>query len=85
MQSHLPFAGLSAFGTAFLNKFKVVYSSSDVLEGITLLDTPGVLAGEKQRIGRSYEFDRVVGWFAERSDLVLVCVTPDCVYFRHFL
>lgn len=27
---------------------------------------PGVLSGEKQRIGRDYDFASVISWFAER-------------------
>jgi hypothetical protein len=36
------------------------------------VDTPGVLSGEKQRIGRSYDFVSVIEWFAERADLILL-------------
>lgn len=68
----LPFGGLSMFGTAFLNKFEAAQVPCRVLENITVVDTPGILSGEKQRIARGYDFVHVAKWFAERSDLILL-------------
>ena len=31
-----------------------------------------MLSGEKQRIGRSYNFPEVISWFAERADRILL-------------
>ena len=42
-----------------------------ILQNITLIDTPGVLSGEKQK-SRDYDFCSIVEWFAERSDLIVV-------------
>lgn len=36
------------------------------------MDTPGVLSGDKQRLGRAYDFPQVCEWFAEHADLILV-------------
>lgn len=72
MQSDKPFSGLSKLGSSFLSRFEGVEVSAPILQDITLVDTPGVLAGEKQRIGREYNFTEVVEWFAQRADLVLV-------------
>ena len=44
----LPFGGLSGFGASFLNKFEASVTSAELLESVTLIDTPGVLSGEKQ-------------------------------------
>lgn len=72
VQSDLPFAGLSHFGTSFLSKFAVSLTNAPLAELVTLIDTPGVLSGDKQRLGRSYDFAQVVEWFAQRSDMILL-------------
>lgn len=66
VQEDKPFRGLSKyasvvgmlllrsvrFGTGFLSRFQCSTLASPLLEKITFVDTPGVLSGEKQRIGR---------------------------------
>lgn len=63
---------LYRFGAGFLNKFQVSTVNAPLLEKITLVDTPGVLSGEKQRLGRSYDFPQIVEWFAERANVILL-------------
>eukprot|EP00953_Heterococcus_sp_UTEX-ZZ885_P041382 21115-Heterococcus_DN1.PRE.1 len=53
---NLPYRGLDRFGVAFLNKFEGSQLPSPVLRNITIVDTPGVLSGEKQRVARGYDF-----------------------------
>jgi GTPase SAR1 family protein len=72
MQSSKPFRGLASFGNNFLSKFEGVEVDSPILNNITIVDTPGVLAGEKQRIGRDYDFSEVIKWFAERADMIMI-------------
>jgi len=67
-----PFHALNAFGTNFLNKFEASQCNSQILRNITLIDTPGILSGEKQRLGRNYDFTRIFEWFAARSDMILL-------------
>jgi GTPase SAR1 family protein len=68
----LPFRGLERFGVSFLSRFEGSQVPSSVLKSITLIDTPGILSGEKQRVNRGYEFNKVVSWFAERADLIIL-------------
>ncbi|CAJ1426559.1 unnamed protein product, partial [Effrenium voratum] len=48
----MPFTQLSHFGNNFLTRFECAKLNSPVLNGMSLIDTPGVLSGEKQRIKR---------------------------------
>lgn len=66
------FTPLSAFGNSFLGKFMCARVCSPVLEGVTFVDTPGVLSGEKQRLKRGYEFEEVMGWFIEHSAMIIL-------------
>jgi len=66
------FRPLSKFGNAFLNRFQCSTVNSPVLKGISIVDSPGILSGEKQRVDRGYEFTGVLEWFAERVDRILL-------------
>ncbi|XP_059485838.1 EH domain-containing protein 3 isoform X2 [Neocloeon triangulifer] len=66
------FRPLSKFGNAFLNRFQCSQLDSAVLRGISIVDTPGILSGEKQRTDRGYDFTGVLEWFAERVDRIIL-------------
>jgi len=67
-----PFSSLGRFGTAFLNRFEIAELSAPIMDALYLVDTPGILSGEKQRLDRGYNFEEVVQWFAERADRILL-------------
>eukprot|EP00878_Enallax_costatus_P017605 GHUV01018497.1.p1 GENE.GHUV01018497.1~~GHUV01018497.1.p1 ORF type:complete len:533 (+),score=105.10 GHUV01018497.1:417-2015(+) len=76
VQPDKPYQGLSMFGTGFLSRFEGAACPAKLLEEITIIDTPGVLSGEKQRIERQYNFIDVCEWFAARSDMILLLFDP---------
>ena len=66
------FRTLSSFGNAFLNRFYCSEMKNPVLESITIVDTPGILSGEKQSVARGYDFTEILKWFAERCDRIIL-------------
>ncbi len=76
VQPDKPYAGLAHFGTGFLSKFQSSACNAKLLQEISIIDTPGVLSGEKQRIERSYDFVDVCAWFAARCDLIILLFDP---------
>jgi len=67
-----PFQSLETFGSDFLNRFEVSECNAPILEHITLVDSPGILSGEKQRVNRGYDFVKVVSYWASRVDRILL-------------
>mmetsp|Transcript_149946 Transcript_149946/g.287250 ORF Transcript_149946/g.287250 Transcript_149946/m.287250 type:complete len:368 (-) Transcript_149946:96-1199(-) len=67
----LPYQGLSRFGGSFLSNFQALVEPVELLRDMSIIDTPGVLAGSKQT-SREYDFTEVCRWMAERSDLILL-------------
>merc|ERR1712139_194239 len=55
----LPYRGLATFGDTLLTSFQALAMPADILRDISFIDTPGVLSGNKQRIGRDYNFASV--------------------------
>jgi hypothetical protein len=68
----LPFTPLRAFGNSFLARLECARVPNPVLEGVTFIDTPGVLSGERQRLKRGYDFEEVMQWFAEHAAMIIL-------------
>ncbi|XP_003744873.1 EH domain-containing protein 3 [Galendromus occidentalis] len=67
-----PFMSLGDFGSAFLQRFQISLKDSPVLRSLTIVDSPGILSGEKQRVDRGYNFTEVLKWFAARVDRIIL-------------
>lgn len=73
VQKDLPFHGLGSFGGSLMSKFQVsCCAQCPSLQHVTIIDSPGVLSGDQQRLGRSYDYVKVCEWFAERADMILL-------------
>ena len=71
-----PFTSLGRFGISFLSidtlRFEICEVDSSILNDINFVDTPVIISGEKQKMDPGYSFDRVVSWFVERADRILL-------------
>jgi EH domain-containing protein 1 len=70
------FRPLGKFGNAFLNRLQCSQFNSSLLEAITIIDTPGILSGEKQSVDRGYDITGVFASLSEVSDRVILIFDP---------
>jgi GTP-binding protein EngB required for normal cell division len=73
----LPYEGLRHFGDQLVSHIRLKLRPAELLRGLTLIDSPGMIDEAKAESGRGYDFPGVVRWFAERADLVMVFFDPD--------
>eukprot|EP01062_Namystynia_karyoxenos_P073545 TRINITY_DN70342_c0_g1_i1.p1 TRINITY_DN70342_c0_g1~~TRINITY_DN70342_c0_g1_i1.p1 ORF type:complete len:558 (+),score=162.57 TRINITY_DN70342_c0_g1_i1:77-1675(+) len=76
-RADLPFRGLQRFGDAFLQNLVGQPLGCDLLEGLTFVDTPGMLEAASDVKKRPYNFIDVCRWFVECSDLVFIIFDPS--------
>ena len=75
-QPDTPFHSLRHYGTHFLDKLQAAMVPSPILRRISLVDSPGVQAGEKQN-ARGYNFLEVIKWWAQHCDRIVLLFDPN--------
>ncbi|CAD5232486.1 unnamed protein product [Bursaphelenchus xylophilus] len=68
----LPFQCLSTFGSTFSTRIRGAALNSGLLKHMTLIDTPGILSGEKHTSNRGYDFATVSRFIADKVDLIIL-------------
>jgi len=77
--SRLPqeFRALETFGGTFLQHLRVKVRNREVLKGVTLIDSPGMIDSAEGTASRTYDFEGVVKTLAEMCDMVFFLLDPD--------
>lgn len=70
-----PFEILKKHGQRFASHFRLKKVNSSFLKDVALIDTPGMLDSITER-DRGYNYQEVIGDFAQLSDLILVLFDP---------
>ncbi|NNF99741.1 MAG: Dynamin family protein [Desulfobacteraceae bacterium] len=70
-----PFESLKKHGQRFASHFKLKKVNSPFLKNLAIIDTPGMLDSITER-DRGYNYQEVIGDFAQIADLVLVLFDP---------
>ena len=73
--SEYPFESLRKQGKRFASHFKLKRVRSDFLKDLAIIDTPGMLDSVSER-DRGYDYQEVIGEFANIADLILVLFDP---------
>ncbi|MBX3744330.1 MAG: dynamin family protein [Verrucomicrobiae bacterium] len=74
---HLGFDDLAHLGPAFTSKLRLKTVPHDLLNTVTLVDSPGMIDAIGAANTRGYDFPAAVRVFAERADLILFFFDPD--------
>ena len=77
--SRLPqeFRDLDTFGGTFLQHLKVKVRNREILKGVTLVDSPGMIDSAEGTASRTYDFEGVVRTLADICDMVFFLLDPD--------
>lgn len=73
----LAWGDLERFGPTLLSHLKLKQRPMADLEGLALVDSPGMIDAASSKEDRGYDFAGVVRWFAERADVILFMFDPD--------
>lgn len=74
---NLPYGDLRRYGDQLLSYFKLRLRPNPQLQGLALIDSPGMIDAADGKVTRPYDFNAVVRWFAERADVILLLFDPD--------
>ena len=68
---------LQQFGQTLVSHLRLRRMPSPALDGLALIDSPGMIDAADASVDRGYDFAGVVRWFAERADVILFLFDPD--------
>lgn len=73
----LPFSELTRFGPGLVRHVQGRVLDCQLLQQVTLIDSPGMIDSAGANSQRPYDFAAAVRWFAEKADLILLFFDPE--------